>query len=68
MSTTTDIQAIGRIACELCCSPQIVKRAAAALEIKPTFRINGIDHYPADRIEAIADKVRELQRVDTRQA
>jgi hypothetical protein len=62
MSTIIDIQAVGRIACELCCSVQIVKRAAAALKIAPAFRINGVDHYPADCVEQIADMVRELQK------
>lgn len=62
MTQTIDIQAVGRIACDLCCAPQLVKRAAKQLGIQPAYRINNIDHFCAGDIERISQRVRELQQ------
>jgi len=61
MNKTLDIVAVGQASSQLCCAPGLVKQAAADLGIVAPMTINGIPHFASDDLNAIGERVRELQ-------
>lgn len=57
LATLLDIVSIGSAAAQLQTPIAVIRRVADQLDIKPTARINNIDHFSTADLERIGDEL-----------
>lgn len=59
MKATQSIYSIGQAAAMVRALPERIRSAAATLNLQPTLRINGVDHFTEADIERIGEHLRQ---------